>query len=55
MENQDKGTGPTYWHPQFPAVGFQTVAEARKYMAALGPRYADTGPCSYCMREYTEA
>lgn len=50
MENQDKGTGPTYWHPPFPTPGFQTIAEARAYMEGLGPRYEDTGECSYCMR-----
>ena len=51
MENQDKGGGPTYWHPAYPTPGFSTVEEASKFMAALGPRYADTGRCSYCMKE----
>jgi hypothetical protein len=55
MENQDKGTGPTYWHPSFPSAGFQTVTDARKYMETLGLRYVDTGLCSYCMRKYANA
>jgi hypothetical protein len=49
MENQDKGTGPTYWHPRHPAPGLATVAEAQAFMRALGPRYTDVGQCSYCM------
>ena len=48
---QDKGHGPTYWHPAYPAVGFQTAIEARTYMDKLGPQYKDTGKCSYCMKE----
>lgn len=55
MENQDKGTGPTYWHPAHPTPGFQTVAKAKDYMMTLGPRYDDIGFCSYCMREHTNA
>jgi hypothetical protein len=51
MENQDKGTGPTYWYPAYPATGFQTFAEATRHMGTLGPRYEDTGLCSYCMKE----
>ena len=51
MENQDKGSGPTFWHPAYPAAGLQSVAEARAYMSTLGPRYTDTGLCSYCMRD----
>lgn len=51
MENQDKGTGPTYWHPPYPSPGLETVAAASAYMAELGPRYEDTGLCSYCMKE----
>jgi len=50
MENQDKGTGPTYWHPAYPASGLQTMEEASAYMNTLGTRYHDTGSCSYCMR-----
>ncbi len=55
MENQDKGTGPTYWEPAYPAAGFKAVAEAKAFMASLGPRYDDTGLCSYCMREQNRA
>lgn len=51
MENQDKGTGPTYWYPAYPSPGIATASEARSYMAALGPRYTDIGSCSYCMKE----
>lgn len=51
MENQDKGTGPTYWHPPYPQPGFKSFAEAKRCMGSLGPRYKDTGECSYCMRE----
>jgi hypothetical protein len=51
MENQDKGTGPTYWHPSYPSPGFETVTEATAYVATLGPRYDNTGLCPYCMRE----
>lgn len=50
MENQDKGTGPTYWHPAYPALGLRTIAEATRYMGGLGARYADTGRCAYCMK-----
>ena len=50
MENQDKGTGPTYWRPAFPAQGFKSIAEATTFMGGLGPRYADTGSCQYCMK-----
>lgn len=49
MENQDKGTGPTYWHPSYPSPGFQTLAEAKAQMERLGPRYSDIGLCAYCM------
>ena len=49
MENQDKGTGPTYWYPPYPYPGFQTVPEAKAHMERLGPRYSDTGLCAYCM------
>ncbi len=51
MENQDKGTGPTYWYPAYPSPGLETLAGAKKYMAGLGQRYDDTGLCSYCMKE----
>lgn len=51
MENQDKGTGPTYWHPKYPEPGLPSVADARAYMSGLGPRYDDTGLCPYCMKE----
>lgn len=51
MENQDKGTGPTYWHPSYPSLGLGTLDDARGYMASLGPRYIDTGLCSYCMKD----
>lgn len=51
MKNQDKGTGPTYWHPAFPASGFRTVIEAQGFMDGLGARYEDVGRCSYCMKE----
>lgn len=49
MENQDKGTGPTYWYPAYPESGFPTLSEADSYMSGLGARYIDTGQCSYCM------
>lgn len=55
MENQDKGTGPTYWHPRYPAPGFQSADEAKAFMAGLGPRYRDTDLCAYCMREAASA
>lgn len=55
MENQDKGTGPTYWYPAHPATGLPTAAEARAYMDKLGDRYDDTGECSYCMKERARA
>ncbi len=51
MENQDKGTGPTYWHPAYPSPGLPTAGLAREFMAKLGPRYTDTGECPYCMRD----
>ncbi len=51
MENQDKGTGPTYWQPAFPGNGFATAIEAKAFMDGLGSRYEDTGWCSYCMRD----
>lgn len=41
QENQDKGTGPTYWEGPF-----DTLAGARAFMAGL--RYSDTGLCAYC-------
>lgn len=50
MENQDKGTGPTYWHPPYPQAGFGNVEQASKWMtSALGSRYQDVGLCSYCL------
>jgi hypothetical protein len=55
MENQDKGTGPTYWHPPYPAPGFRTIAEAKGYVAGLSSRYADTGQCPYCMKGLVDA
>lgn len=54
MENQDKGSGPTYWHPAYPTAGMKTAAEAQTFMENLGPRYTDTGRCSYCMREFPQ-
>ena len=53
MENQDKGTGPTYWQPSYPNPGFPTVGEAKDYMKKLGSRYDDTGLCQYCMRDHS--
>jgi len=50
MKNQDKGTGPTYWRPAYPAPGFLTIAEATRFMDSLGPRYTDIGQCPYCMK-----
>jgi hypothetical protein len=55
MENQDKGTGPTYWHPPYPEPGFRTIAEAQGYVHGLGSRYEDTGQCPYCMKEQVDA
>ena len=55
MENQDKGTGPTYWKPAYPAAGFKAVTQAMAFMASLGPRYDDTGLCPYCVREQDRA
>ena len=52
MENQDKGTGPTYWHPAHPAPGFSTSEEARAWMDDLGDRYDDIGACAYCMKDH---
>lgn len=51
MENQDKGTGPTYWQPKYPDAGFETLTAAKSFMASLGDRYGDTGLCPYCMRD----
>lgn len=51
MENQDKGTGPTYWKPAFPKAGFSTIAEAQEVIDRLGSRFDDTGKCSYCMKD----
>lgn len=50
MENQDKGTGPTYWRPAYPEPGFETLAMAKSFMSSLGQRYRDTGLCAYCMK-----
>lgn len=50
MENQDKGTGPTYWQPAYPRPGLESFREAKAFMDGLGPRYTDTGECPYCMR-----
>ena len=55
MENQDKGTGPTYWRPEHPKPGFPSIAEAERFMGGLGSRYLDTGKCSYCMRGLVDA
>ena len=55
MENQDKGTGPTYWRPPYPAPGFASIAEAKGFMDGLGSRYVDTGQCSYCMKGQVDA
>jgi hypothetical protein len=49
MENQDKGPGPTYWHPAYPVLGLATVADAHAFVAQLGDRYKDIGECHYCM------
>ena len=50
MENQDKGTGPTYWFPPHPHPGFSTIGEAKRYMMGLGNRYTDIGNCGRCMK-----
>ena len=50
QENQDKGSGPTYWQPAFPDPGYETVIEAQVFMEGLGPRFTDTGRCPYCMK-----
>ena len=55
MENQDRGTGPTYWYPAYPKPGLATPAEASAFMGGLGDRYEDTGECSYCMKDRTNA
>lgn len=55
MKNQDKGTGPTYWRPAYPAPGFPTIAEANNFVGTLGPRYSDTGSCAYCMKGLSDA
>ena len=55
MENQDKGSGPTYWQPAYPAPGFATAGEAKAFMEGLGPRYEDLGICPYCMKERDRA
>ena len=43
QENQDKGTGPTYWSEPFP-----TLQEAQQYMELL-EGYRDTGFCRDCL------
>lgn len=55
MENQDKGTGPTYWKPAYPSPGVETIAEAKRIMDGLGDRYQDTGLCQYCMKGLVDA
>jgi hypothetical protein len=55
MENQDKGSGPTYWQPPYPVPGFRSIAEAKGYMDGLGSRYTDTGQCPYCMNGLVDA
>jgi hypothetical protein len=45
QENQDKGGGPTRWHPAFPEPGI-SLAEADEYMERLN--FRDTGRCRYC-------
>jgi hypothetical protein len=55
MKNQDKGTGPTYWHPPYPTPGFRTVAEAQDYVDGLSSRYVDIGKCPYCMKGQVDA
>jgi hypothetical protein len=50
MENQDKGTGPTYWYPKHPKPGLLSIADAKVYMHELGPRSEDKGLCPYCMK-----
>lgn len=55
MENQDKGTGPTFWHPPYPAPGLRTIAEAKEYVAGLSSRYTDVGQCPYCMKGLVDA
>lgn len=51
MQNQDKGTGPTYWHPAYPTPGLPTAAAARAFIAGLSDRFTDTGDCGYCMKD----
>lgn len=55
MQNQDKGTGPTYWYPRYPDPGLETIAEAERHINALGSRYKDTGKCLYCMKGLVDA
>jgi hypothetical protein len=55
MENQDKGTGPTYWYPAYPTPGLRTIAEATEFMNGLGSRYSNTGKCPYCMKGLVDA
>jgi hypothetical protein len=56
MENQDKGgSRPTYWHPAYPSPGLASLKEAEAFVTDLGPRYADTGKCPYCMKEANHA
>lgn len=52
QENQDKGTGPTFWQPAFPDPGYVTIAEAQAFVDSLGPRYVDIGSCLYCMKSH---
>ena len=41
QENQDKGSGPTFW-----SSSFSTFDAAHEYMTNLS--YNDTGACRYC-------
>ena len=54
MENQDRGSGPTYWYPAYPKPGLPSISDAMSYMSQLGARYADTGKCHYCMKGLSE-
>lgn len=46
QENQDIGGGPTYWQPPYPLPGYQTLDEARQFMADLNND--DVGVCADC-------
>ena len=46
QENQEIGSGPTYWRPQYPEHG-STLNEAERFMGDLG--YVDTARCGHCV------